>query len=143
MTATVTASVAQVASNAAEQLDSPQIHPGAMEQKALEKRQRDRGLNDSVSLEQASETALSNTAAEPSKLARSAVQHYTESMAETARDRVLNVRLTDAEVGMLGELAGHEALSVSDWVRMTIRVEHARTFRPRPRKKGKARDVER
>lgn len=56
-------------------------------------------------------------------------------MTETPRDRVLNVRLTEAEVNMLGELAGHEALSVSDWVRMTIRVEHARAFRPKPKAK--------
>lgn len=46
-------------------------------------------------------------------------------------------RLTEAEVTMLGELARHEGLNVSDWVRTTIRVEHARTFRPRGKKHGK------
>ena len=127
MSATVRTSVAHDGGAAFEQHGMSAPNAAAVEQKAPRKRPRTRAFNDSVALGEASDDAL----------ARSAEEHYIGNVEETKRDRVLNVRLTEAEVTMLGELARHEGLNVSDWVRTTIRVEHARTFRPRGRKHGK------
>jgi uncharacterized protein (DUF1778 family) len=41
-----------------------------------------------------------------------------------ARKKNLNIRMTDAEHRMLGELAGTNGLSVSDYVRQHIRKAH-------------------
>jgi hypothetical protein len=49
-------------------------------------------------------------------------------MGSSKRDRVLNVRLIESEAAMLAALAEREGMSVSDWVRVTLRVEHALAF---------------
>jgi uncharacterized protein (DUF1778 family) len=54
-------------------------------------------------------------------------------MGTTTRTKALNVRLVQAEADMLAALAEREGMSVSDWVRTTIRVEHAIVFKKRKR----------
>jgi hypothetical protein len=46
-------------------------------------------------------------------------------MVERRRDKLLNVRVLDAEMEMLGELAERERVSMSEWIRNNIRKEHA------------------
>ena len=59
-------------------------------------------------------------------------------MIERKRERVLNVRLLDAETAMLASLAEREGLSVSEWIRNTIRVQHALAFaQSAPKRKPK------
>jgi hypothetical protein len=48
-------------------------------------------------------------------------------MVEGKRARALNVRMLDAEVEMLTELAELEGVSVSEWIRNIVRVQHAIT----------------
>ena len=38
---------------------------------------------------------------------------------------MLNVRVLDAEMEMLGELAQREGVSMSEWIRNCVRREHA------------------
>jgi hypothetical protein len=46
-------------------------------------------------------------------------------MVERKREKLLNVRVLDAEMEMLGELAQRESVSMSEWIRNCIRREHA------------------
>jgi hypothetical protein len=46
-------------------------------------------------------------------------------MVERRREKLLNVRVLDAEMQMLGELAHREGVSMSEWIRNSIRKEHA------------------
>jgi hypothetical protein len=46
-------------------------------------------------------------------------------MVERRREKLLNVRVLDAEMKMLGELAQREGVSMSEWIRNCIRKEHA------------------
>lgn len=57
-------------------------------------------------------------------------------MVERKRQRVLNVRLGDDEIEMITRLADYDGISVSDWVRQTIR-RAFRDVKPRRRKAGK------
>lgn len=52
------------------------------------------------------------------------------------RERMLNVRVADAEIEMIKELAEHMGLSQSDVVRQLIRQAHAQAFGP-PKAKPK------
>jgi hypothetical protein len=60
-------------------------------------------------------------------------------MVEGKRDRVLNVRLLEAEVEMLGELAETEGVSQSEWIRNVIRAQHAvlQASKPKPKPRRK------
>jgi hypothetical protein len=58
-------------------------------------------------------------------------------MVDRKRNKVLVVRMLDAEVTMLGELAEREGLTVSEWVRNVIRREHLLVFSPKPKAKRK------
>ena len=62
-----------------------------------------------------------------------------DEMVERRRTRVLNVRLQEAEVEMLSELAELEGMSVSEWIRTIIRQKHTLAFggRTTPVKKRK------
>jgi predicted HicB family RNase H-like nuclease len=55
------------------------------------------------------------------------------------RTKALNVRMLESEAAMLADLATHEGVSISEWVRNIIRREHALTLgtRPPPRKRPK------
>jgi predicted HicB family RNase H-like nuclease len=46
-------------------------------------------------------------------------------MVERRREKLLNVRMLDTEMEMLGELAQRERVSMSEWIRNCIRREHA------------------
>ncbi len=46
-------------------------------------------------------------------------------MVERKREKLLNVRVLDAEMEMLGELAQRASVSMSEWIRNCIRREHA------------------
>src|SRR5262245_60187571 len=63
---------------------------------------------------------------------------YMTSMAPT-RTRLVNVRMLDAEVTMLAELAELEGVSQSEWVRNVIRREHTLMFREKPSPKRRKR----
>ncbi len=55
----------------------------------------------------------------------------------TTRSKTTNVRMLPAEHSMLHELAEHEGISISEWIRNQVRREHALTFersRKRPQK---------
>ncbi len=54
----------------------------------------------------------------------------------TTRSKTTNVRMLPAEHSMLHELAEHEGISISEWIRNQVRREHALTFE-RPRKRSK------
>lgn len=56
-------------------------------------------------------------------------------MVERKRERLLNVRMLDAETDMLARLADREGLSVSEWIRNTIRVQYALAFGQRSAKR--------
>jgi hypothetical protein len=58
-------------------------------------------------------------------------------MVEGRRERVLNVRLLEAETAMLSELAEQEGVSVSEWIRNIIRVQHALSRARPPAKRPK------
>jgi len=58
-------------------------------------------------------------------------------MVERKRDKLLNVRMLETETAMLAELAEHDGVSVSEWIRNVVRREHALTFGAKPRKKPK------
>ena len=58
-------------------------------------------------------------------------------MVERKRDRALTVRVLDAELEMLGELAEHEGVTASEWIRNVIRREHVVAFGARPAKRPK------
>jgi len=51
-------------------------------------------------------------------------------MAERKRTKHLNVRLTDEETRMLEALAQNDGLSISDWIRQSVRHAFRRTFTP-------------
>lgn len=57
----------------------------------------------------------------------------------TNRTRALNVRMLESEATMLAELAAHEGVSISEWVRNIVRREHVLKLgdRPSPKKKPK------
>ena len=58
-------------------------------------------------------------------------------MVERKRQRLLTVRVNDAEMQMARELADAEGLGMSDYVRNLIRAEHALSFgRKRAAKKS-------
>ena len=57
------------------------------------------------------------------------------NMAVRKRDRGLAVRMLDSELLMLSELAEHEGVSSSEWIRNTIRREHAIVFSERRAKR--------
>jgi hypothetical protein len=64
----------------------------------------------------------------------------TSEMAARKRPRLLNVRMLDAETEMLSQLAVRDGVSVSEWVRNTVRTQHAVAFsdsgkRPAKRKR--------
>lgn len=65
---------------------------------------------------------------------------YSVSMVERKRDRALTVRMLEIELDMLAALAEQEGVSVSEWIRNTIRREHVLTFtakkpkRPNPKR---------
>jgi predicted HicB family RNase H-like nuclease len=46
-------------------------------------------------------------------------------MVERKREKLLNVRLLESETDMLAELAEREGVTVSEWIRNVIRVQHA------------------
>jgi len=56
-------------------------------------------------------------------------------MVERKRTRALNVRMLDTELTMLTELAEHDSVSLSEWIRNVIRREHLLTFGAKPRRK--------
>jgi hypothetical protein len=58
-------------------------------------------------------------------------------MVDRKRDRALTVRVLEAELEMLSELAELEGVNASEWIRNTIRREHAVAFRGRPSKRPK------
>jgi hypothetical protein len=60
-------------------------------------------------------------------------------MVERKRDKPLNVRLLEAEMAMLSELAERDGVTVSEWIRNVIRRDHLLAFstKPRPKPKGK------
>lgn len=47
---------------------------------------------------------------------------------ERKRDKQLNIRCTERELDMLAALAEADGLSVSDWVRQSIRKAYKRAF---------------
>ena len=53
------------------------------------------------------------------------------------RERVLNVRMTDAEMRMVKELAEHVGLSQSDAVRQLVRQAHSKLASEQPSKRRK------
>lgn len=53
------------------------------------------------------------------------------------RERVLNVRMTDAEMQMVKELAEHAGLSQSDAVRQLVRQAHSKLASEQPPKRRK------
>jgi len=53
-------------------------------------------------------------------------------MVERKRTRGLTVRMLDSELKQLDDLAEHEGITVSEWVRNVIRREHLLTFAERP-----------
>ena len=56
----------------------------------------------------------------------------------TNRTRALNVRMLESEAEMLAELAEHEGVSISEWVRNVIRREHVLLgARTSPKRKSK------
>jgi hypothetical protein len=46
-------------------------------------------------------------------------------MVERKREKLLNVRMLEAEMTMLSELAERDGVSVSEWVRNVVRREHS------------------
>ena len=59
----------------------------------------------------------------------------TSGMVERTRQRLLTVRVNEAEMKMVQDLADAEGLGMSDYLRNLIRAEHALTFgRKRPKK---------
>jgi predicted DNA binding CopG/RHH family protein len=56
------------------------------------------------------------------------------------RDKKLTVMMSDRELVMIRELAEHEGLSVSDWLRQALRRAHAEAFgAPKPKRSPKGR----
>ncbi len=53
------------------------------------------------------------------------------------RPKLLNVRMTEAEIEMIKELAEADGLSQSDIVRQLVRHAHAERFGPSPRGRPK------
>jgi uncharacterized protein (DUF1778 family) len=49
-------------------------------------------------------------------------------MVERKRTRNLNVRMLDDELAMLDAIAEREGISVSDWVRQTVRAAFRKAF---------------
>lgn len=50
------------------------------------------------------------------------------------REKRINIRVSEQEAEMLGELAEAEGLSQSDFLRLYIRRAHAERFTPKPGK---------
>lgn len=65
------------------------------------------------------------------------IWYYTSAMpvAIRKRQRLLTVRTNEAEMDMVQALADLEGISVSEWVRNTIRREHTLTFEAWPTKR--------
>lgn len=59
-------------------------------------------------------------------------------MVERRREKLLNVRVLDAEMEMLGELAQQEGVSMSEWIRNCVRREHALLKGAKAAKRAKA-----
>ncbi len=59
------------------------------------------------------------------------------NMVERKRERLLTVRVNDAEMTMLETLAAREAVSSSEWVRNILRREHTLATAARPSKQRK------
>lgn len=97
------------------------------------KRHDDRGFNDSVGLAQGKDQSRTW---ETDEVAVMQIRTTLEIMGTKPRDRVLNVRLIESEAAMLAALAEREGMSVSEWIRTTIRVQHALAFRGRKRARG-------
>ena len=53
-------------------------------------------------------------------------------MTSVERDQIFKARLSKDEVAMLRELADKRGMTASDWLRQTIRENHAVTFDGRP-----------
>src|SRR5262245_56408978 len=59
----------------------------------------------------------------------------TAHMVDRRRERALNVRMLDAETEMLANLAEHEGVSVSEWIRNVVRTQYTLAFgssKPKP-----------
>lgn len=97
------------------------------------KRHDDRGFSDSVGFAQCTDHSYAPETDEVAVMHR-----YTTLgiMGTKPRDRVLNVRLIESEAAMLAALAEQEGMSLSEWIRTTIRVQHALAFRGRKRARG-------
>jgi hypothetical protein len=63
-------------------------------------------------------------------------------MVERKRERAVIVRLTDDERAMLQAIADYDGVSLSDWMRRSVRLAFRKTFgadaKPTKRKKGSA-----
>ncbi len=49
-------------------------------------------------------------------------------MAERRRVKTLNVRMLDDELSMIDAMAEREGISISDWVRQTVRASYRKAF---------------
>ena len=58
-------------------------------------------------------------------------------MAERRREKLLTIRVNEAEMAMVFELAEDEKVGVSEWIRNIIRREHAIASVAKPSKKRK------
>lgn len=97
------------------------------------KRHDDRAFNDSAGLTEGKDHSR---AREADKVAVMRGCTTLETMGTKPRDRVLNVRLIESEAAMLTALAEREGMSLSEWIRTTIRVQHALAFSRRTRARG-------
>lgn len=57
----------------------------------------------------------------------------------TNRTRVLNVRMLESEMEMLNALAEREGVSVSEWIRIIVRREHALASQEKPSRQRRKR----
>jgi hypothetical protein len=60
-------------------------------------------------------------------------------MAKRRREGMLNVRTFEIETAMLRELADHDGINASDWIRLTIRQRYRKLFGDRPPQSSKPR----
>lgn len=58
-------------------------------------------------------------------------------MVERKREKGLTVRMLEAELTMVAELADKDGVSVSEWIRNVIRREHLLAFGAQPKRKTK------
>ena len=49
-------------------------------------------------------------------------------MVERRRTKALNVRMLDEELAMLDAVAERDGISISDWVRQTVRAAYRKAF---------------